>query len=593
MIINLSPLKKLWSMFTLEQRRVSIVLVIFMLIGMALEILGISLIIPALSMIMQHDIATQYPILIPWLERFGNPSHEKIVIAEMLFFVCVFIIKTLFLTFLAWKTAQFLYSFLPSLSQRLFIGYMQKPYAFHLQRNSAQLIRNTINQVNIITSVTQQGLLLLAEVLVLIGISALLLYVETFGAILVMSILMIAGIGFHNMTKDYLLRWGEARQYHDGMRIQHVQQGLGGVKDIKLLGRESGFTEQYRLHNFACAQVSQRQATLLALPRLWLELLAIIGLVVLVLAMIFQGKPIESLIPTLGVFAGAALRLMPSVNRIITAVQSIRYSMPVIDTLHNELKLFHSDAVLKNEQDLKFKYNLKLEKLDFRYPESESKALENINITIPCGASVGLIGGSGAGKSTLVDIILGLFIPETGSVNIDGINIRHDIRSWQDKIGYVPQSIYLTDDSLLRNVAFGVPDAEIDHDAVWCSIKAAQLEQFVNELSKGIDTVVGERGVRLSGGQRQRIGVARALYHDPSILVLDEATSSLDVETEREVMRAVDNFKGKKTIIIVAHRLSTVENCDYIYKLERGKVIEEGKASVVLDNIVNVNTVMM
>lgn len=553
-----------------------------MLIGMLLETLGVGLVVPALALMTQNDLATKYPILKPWLASLGNPSRDHLVVGGMLVLVSAYAVKTLFLAFLAWRQAHFVFGLQANFSQRLFAGYLYQPYTFHLQRNSAQLIRNTINQVGEITTVIQQSLMLVTEMLVLLGISALLLKVEPLGALLVVSILGLSGWGINRVTHGHILRWGVAFQRHEGMRIQHLQQGLGGAKDIKLLGRESDFLAQYQLHNAGSSRLSRNQTVLGALPRLWLELLAVTGLAVLVLVMIWQGKPMESLLPTLGLFAAAAFRIMPSVNRVLAAVQSIRFYLPAIDILHREFCLLDATDIPQRGQHLPFENALVLDRVSFKYPTAETAALRGISLSIPRGASVGFIGGSGAGKSTLVDTILGLLTPNSGTIKINGADIQTNLRGWQDQIGYVPQTIYLTDDTLRRNVAFGLPADQIDEAAVWHAIRAAQLEQFVQELPQGLETQVGERGVRLSGGQRQRIGIARALYHDPAVLVLDEATSSLDTATEHDVMEAVRALHGDKTIIIVAHRLSTVEHCDRLFRLEKGMVVEEGETATVL-----------
>lgn len=578
----MSSLQKLWRILTHHQRRMAIVLLALMFIGMVLETLGISLVIPVLGLIAQNDLATSYPFIAPWLDTFGNPTHEQLVIAGMLVLVGVYTIKTLFLAFLAWRQTHFVFEVQADLSHNLFEGYLRQPYTFHLQRNSAELIRNTIGQVTDIASVMHQGLVLLTESLVLTGISLLLLTVEPIGALLVVSVLGLAGWGGHRLTRLKILAWGKARQLHEGQRIQHLQQGLGGVKDVKLLGREENFLAQYDLHNIGSARVARRQVTLKALPRLGLELLAVVGLAALVLVIIAQGKPLNALLPTLGVFAVAAFRLLPSVNRVLMAIQGVRFCLPVIDTLNNELSLLGETQPEQRGKALPFKNMLSINKARFSYPASEASVLHDIDLEIPRGTSVGFIGDSGAGKSTLVDIILGLLTPDSGSVRVDDIDIQSNIRGWQDQIGYVPQSIFLTDDTLRRNVAFGLPEEQIDDAAVWRAIRAAQLEKFVNDLPQGLDTHVGERGIRLSGGQRQRIGIARALYHDPEVLVLDEATSSLDVDTERGFMEAVRALQGDKTVIIVAHRLSTVEHCDRLFRLAKGQVVEEGDVVAVL-----------
>lgn len=578
----MSLFRKIWYLLGDDQRRASIVLLGLMLVGMALETLGIGLVIPLLALMSQAGLETTHPIFAIWLSSFGSTSQEWLVLAGMSALVAVYAVKTLFLAFLAWRQARFVSVIQASLSQRLFAGYLGQPYTFHLQRNSAQLIRNTISQAGSVAGSFQQSLCLLTELLVMLGISIMLLSVEPVGALLVVSTLGSAGWGFTRLSRSRILRWGDAYQFHEGLRIQYLQEGLGGAKDIKLLGREEDFLDRYYFHNVSSARIAERQATLQALPRLWLEFLAITGLAVLVLVMVVQGKALDAFIPTLGLFAAAAFRLIPSVNRVLSAVHNLRFSLPMIDTLFNEFHLMGAVTTMQSGAQLVFDKALVIDGVGFQYPCAEFPALSDISLSIPRGASVGFVGGSGAGKSTLVDVILGLLPPSSGAVKIDGVDIQTYLRGWQDQIGYVPQSIFLSDDTLRRNVAFGVPVEQIDEVAVWRAIRASQLEKFISQLPLGLDTLMGERGVRLSGGQRQRIGIARALYHDPQVLVLDEATSALDIATEHDVMEAVRALHGDKTLVIVAHRLSTVEHCDRIFRLEHGKLVEEGEAGAML-----------
>lgn len=575
--------QKIWHLLTPEQRRAAIGLLGLMFVGMALETLGVGLVIPALALMTQGDMVTRYPVIAPWLARLGNPTHEWLVIAGMLVLVGVYAIKAALLAFLAWRQMKFVFGVQAELSQRLFTVYLYQPYTFHLQRNSAQLIRNVTSEVGQFTGgCMSPGMMLLTESLVLFGLCALLLAVEPLGALIVASVLGAAALGFHRLTRRRVVRWGEARQQHEGFRLQHLQQGLGGAKDVKLLGREAEFLEQYRIHNAKSARAGRLQSTLQQLPRLWLELLAVSGLAILVISMLGQNRPIETVLPTLGLFAAAAFRLIPSVNRVLSAAQSLRYGLPVVDVLCAETKLVAPDAAGIRRSIRPFGATLELSQVVYSYPGAAEPALKGISLTVPRGKSVGFIGASGAGKSTLVDVLLGLLAPDAGEVRVDGENIQGNLRGWQDQIGYVPQTIFLTDDTLRRNVAFGLPDARIDEVAVRRAIRAAQLEEFVLSLPDGLETMVGERGIRLSGGQRQRIGIARALYHDPAVLVLDEATSSLDTATEHDVMEAVYSLHGEKTILIVAHRLSTIARCDYLYRLEDGRVAAEGTPAEML-----------
>jgi ABC-type multidrug transport system fused ATPase/permease subunit len=322
-------------------------------------------------------------------------------------------------------------------------------------------------------------------------------------------------------------------------------------------------------------------------PRLYLEFMAVVALAGAVIMMMLQDKPLAGFVATLGIFVAGAFRMIPSVNRIMGSVQFIRYSGPVVDVLYKECKLIRdtdneglSHSIGPN---VLFNKEIELQNIDFTYALADHRSLDKISMKIAKGESVGFIGTTGSGKSTLIDIVLGLLSPDSGKVIVDGNNISENLRSWQNQIGYVPQTIYLTDDTIRRNVAFGVPDGLINNEAVEKAITAAQMTDVIEHLPKGMETFVGEHGVRLSGGQRQRIGLARALYNDPSLLVLDEATSALDSNTESDIMEAVLQLKNSKTIIIVAHRLSTLDNCDRIYKLEKGKIIQAGKPEEVLN----------
>ena len=541
-----------------------------MSIGMVLETLSVGLVIPVIALITDENLAKSYPRLQPALEFLGSPDQKTLIIGAMLSLVGIYLIKSVFLGFLAWRQSCFAFGLQASISQRLFSTYLLQPYIFHLQRNSATLINNATQEINLFTfGAILTGMGLLTESLVILGLVFLLLLAEPIGALVVAIILGGAGLSFYKFTKNKVASWGIARQKHDGLRLQHLQQGLGGAKDVKLLGREEDFLVQFKNHSEQSAHSGQRNTALAQLPRLWIELLAVIGLASIVIIMIEQGKSIDAIAPTLGLFTAAAFRLMPSVSRILGNIQSIRYGLATTNTLCSELKLNYSapnasPAIFAPWQEIA------LRDVCFTYPNAPTPTLNHLSLAIKRGETIGFVGPSGSGKSTLVDVFLGLLTPSAGTIFLGGSDIQKNLRGWQNQIGYVPQSIYLTDDSLRRNVAFGLSDNKIDNAAVARAIRSAQLEEFVGTLPAGLETVVGERGIRLSGGQRQRIGIARALYHDPSVLVLDEATSALDTATEQGVMEAITALHGTKTILIVAHRLSTVKHCDCVYRLEAG-----------------------
>jgi len=579
----MSLVQKLRNILSYSQKKQLLFLGVLLFVGMLFEMAGLGILIPALGVMLKSDIGKEYPILKPYLQALGNPTQIQLVLWGMSAMVLVYLLKAFFLIFLSWKQSKFSAYVSTDISKRLFFGYLRQPYTFHLQRNSALLLRNIGEAANL-SVVANTIMLLLLELSIVIGVAFMLVLVEPIGALVVTVFLGMAALLFHKLTKNKLLHWGQKRQYHSGKSSQNILQGLGGIKDIILMGRDDYFLNEYQMHNDANAKIQIRVTTLGLVPRLYLELLAVIGLTGLIVVMVVQEKPLNLLLPTLGVFVAAAFRIIPSVNRIMVCMQGIRNTRPLIDLLYSEFKIIEETNLTQPPATGNiFSKNIILKDVSFSYPNSTYKAVQNISIRINKGESVGFIGLSGSGKSTLVDLILGLLIPEKGEIAVDNNNIQNDLRGWQDQIGYVPQSIYLTDDTLRRNIAFGIPDDLIDEAAIDRAVKAAQMDEFIASLPEGLDTFVGERGVRLSGGQRQSIGIARALYNDPEILVLDEATSALDSLTESGVMQAVSKLKGDKTLIIVAHRLSTVENCDRLYKLSKGVIVEEGAPVVILN----------
>lgn len=581
-------LSKVLMFLTPAQKRGLRILMVLLIIGVFFEMIGLGVIIPALSIMLKPDIGAEYPKIRPLLKLLGNPTQTQLVVFGMLILVVVNLAKALFLFYMTWRQSRFSDDLSANLSQRLFLGYLHQPYTFHLQRNSSDLIRNIQSEVVLFTDVSKAAIVMSTEFSVLLTTIVFLFVVEPAGAFFVTSFLGIIAFLFHRVTKGKLLKWGKQRQINDGFAIKHLLQGLGGVKDVKLFGREEQFLQEYSKYNSSSARLLAKVLTLGQAPRLYLEVLSVIGLAGLVISMILQSKPLDQLIPILGVFVVAAFRMIPSVIRILSSMQTFRYIRPVVDVLSNEFlmiqKTQEQKLISNPSEKIDFNNAIELKEVIFYYPGSSVPALNGISIKIKKGETIGFIGASGSGKSTIVDVILGLLLVSEGEVMVDNNNIQMNMRSWQDKIGYVPQSIYLTDDTLRCNVAFGLPDEQIDDEAVMRAIKAAQLETLVSTLSEGVETIVGERGIRLSGGQRQRIGIARALYHDPSVLVLDEATSALDTETEQGVMDAVKALHGTKTVLIVAHRLTTVQDCDRIYRLDTGKIVATGVPEDILYN---------
>lgn len=561
-----------------SERRDALWVIGLMFVGMVVETAGVGLIVPVIATLTHADLSgfSFFAPLGRWLSRF---DRAEVAVLGMAALLAVYSAKAAVLAWLTWRQTRFAYQVQEALSRRLFRVYLHQPYEFFLTRNSAHLIANVVTETYHFTIYAVMPMMTIAaEFMVLAGLAALLVALEPVGAFFEVVALGGAAWLFHRITRVHLARWGAARQHHEALRIQHLQQGLGGIKEVKTLGCEGEFLRQYQFHNQQSAKASRLHSVLQQLPRLWLELLAVAGLVILVITMVWRGRDVGLLLPTLSVFAAAAFRLIPSVNRILGATQSLRYGAPILDLLHRELRL-PCVAPQGAVEALEFKRMLELRSVSYTYPSAHTSSLNEVSLSICRGECVGFVGASGAGKSTLIDIILGLLPPTSGSVLVDGVDIQHHVRSWRAQIGYVPQSTFLTDDTLKNNVALGIELSQVDEGKVHTALKAAQLGELVDSWPNGIETNIGERGMRLSGGQRQRIAIARALYHGPAVLVLDEATSALDSATEREITDVVEGLRGKTTVLIVAHRVSTLARCDRIYELKDGSVsLKEDRA---------------
>jgi ATP-binding cassette, subfamily B, bacterial PglK len=568
--VRQSVFAKIWRLLGPEDRRLAVGVFAGLLVGMVFETLSIGVIIPALALFSDSDAASRSPFLSDVLRKFGNPSQGMLVVGGLLAILVLYGIKSLVLLRLVWQQARFLASIRQNTSRRLFETYLMQPWTFHLQRNSSELIRNATTEVSMFVQGCQGLLVAAAEACVTTGIAVLLIGMEPVGAFVTGVTLVLATWAMQAVLRHRIIRWGEKRQKAEGLRIQALQQGLGGAKEVKIFGREFEFLEHYRAAEQQASHAIQMQLFSGQIPRLWYEVLAVAGVAALGIVLILQGASAAILISRLGLFAVAAFRLMPSLYRLVAGLQTIRFLKPAVDMLSEEFALPNTPAQVNPGSRFSFKEGIYLEDVSYSYPLANQPAVRGISLAIHRGSAVGIIGESGAGKSTLIDLMLGLLDPDSGCIRVDERDIRTDLRAWQNSIGYVPQSIYLTDDTIQANVAFGVPSQSIDVDAVHRSLRAARLLEFVTKLPNGVNTLVGERGVRLSGGQRQRLGIARALYWDPPVLVLDEATSALDSDTEAGVMDAVNHLHGEKTLIIVAHRLTTVSRCDKVFRLAQG-----------------------
>ena len=572
--IKAETLRKLWALVPPNMRFKTIWQVLLMIVGSVLEMIGIALIMPIVTVITDSTNGTNNSILKPVYVRLGILKSTDIVVFVLLLLAFVFAVKSVFSVYLNWAQIDFGRRIEQDISSKLFQSFMNRPYLFHLQRNSADLIYSINSEVGQFSGAIVLILSVLSETLVVAALGVLVLYTNLWASISTLLMLLVAAIIYNRVVRRQLNSLAVTLKKESPKKIQYVSQGFGGIKDVTVLGLSESFTTQFDKQNFLLGKTASRYGLLTKVPAIWIEFVAVLGLVVTILVMLTQETDPRRIAPVLGLLTAVSFRFVPSTNRLIVATNRLRVVRPAIDSIYNEvqsssdrIKLVHLGA---------FKSQIEMRNLSFSYPNTITPSLQNTNVVVRKGETVGFIGPSGAGKSTLVDVILGLLPPTSGELLIDGIDMYKNNLEWQSTIGYVAQSIYLIDDTIRRNVAFGIAEHEIDDVALERALRSAQLWDFVDGLPEKTQTIVGERGVRVSGGQRQRIGIARALYHEPQVLVLDEATSSLDIDTETEVMSAIRALHGFKTILIVAHRLSTVQHCDRVYKIEDATIVGEG-----------------
>jgi ABC-type multidrug transport system fused ATPase/permease subunit len=570
----ISTLKKINFLITKGQRKGLVILTLLLFVGMILEVFGLGILIPALSIILDPEMAEKTPLISFIRNYFTEFSDQNFIFLFLGAIVLVYLIKSLFIVFLTHKQNRFLTNITAYISNNLFSSYLSQPYNFHLNRNASELIKNIQVEINHFYTFLISLITILIEGGFVFSVLATLIYIEPFGAICIGVFYGLLSLLFLQFTKRKLKAWGNLRQELDAQVSKIALEGLGGIKDLLILGKTTYFIEQYSKKNYLKARLNANQGTVSQIPRFYLELISIVGLVSFIIILLIQGKDTRSLITVLGVFVAATFRMIPSLNRIIAATQLMKYYLPSVDIIYKEINSYTQVKTFENSsENFKFQNEIEFKKVNFSF-KNGAPVLKDVNLKISKGQTIGIIGESGSGKSTFVDLLIGLNKPTSGEIFIDGNKDFQLKQSWRNKIGYVSQSIYLTDDTIKNNIALGVSKDKIDIVRIHQLIKDVQLEEFIKNLELGVDTKVGERGVQLSGGQRQRIGIARALYNQPEILILDEATSALDSETEKEVIKSIDNLKSNKTIIMIAHRISTLSNCDKILEIKNGYLSE-------------------
>ena len=565
----IADFKKIRALLPRAQKKALIILSFLLLIGMFFEILGLGILLPILTILLNPEQLSEVLAYVTIVDITVFSYNEVMVFCLLsLFFIYVF--KTLFLVFITYKQNVILENIGISIQNKLFSKQLYQPYRDHLYRDFSDIIKDVHVEIIYFVSFCRSLITLLVEIALVISILATILYLEPRGALAIGIIFGVLALIFLQLSKKKLKVWGDTREALDRKILKTLTDSLSGIKEVKLFHKEAYFLDALKKNNYKKAKIFANYQTLSQIPRFYLELITIIGMVGLILVLFYNGVKTTQIVTLLGVFVAAAFRMIPSVNRILSALQNIKYYGATVNKIYNQIIGFDFSKSNKNSKQFAFDKEIKLEDIQFSY--KEKIILNSTNLEIKKGTTIGIVGASGSGKSTLVDLINGLLKPTKGTITVDGIEIDEFIKSWQQTIGYVGQEIFLIDDTIKANIAFGMSDQEINMDSVYKALEAAQLSSFIDELELGIETKVGERGVQLSGGQKQRIGIARALYHNTSVLIFDEATASLDDQTEKQVMRSIYNLKQNKTMIIIAHRISTLNQCDKIYEIQHGQI---------------------
>ncbi len=593
-------------LYVIGAKKVELILITFLFLTVSLlDAVGIGLVGPFIGLAARPEMINNNTWLLGLYNTLGLKNTSQFIAALGFIIIVIFYFKSFFYYQIQGYVYRFCYAQQVKLRLRLLHTYLSLPYTFHLKTNSAQVLQNIGGEAaNFIYSIAIPLLNSLANAFVLIILVLLLAKTDPLATLGILGLLSVAIVPFHYF-RHRVSRWGQEGLEANVETLRITNHAIGGLKETKVIGCEGFFENQLRAQTNKYAKAASSFHVFQLLPRIVIETLLITFIVGFVSLSLILEQRAESLISVLGIFAIASIRLMPSASQLISSMGLLRNNKPTLQMLYTDLKELETPEAqeyMKMTQSVQSlngangssrsfaqdrgaalsapKFSLTdrvvIDRLNYRYPSAESNALTNLSLTLRKGESIALIGKSGAGKTTLVDVLLGLLIPQSGDIKVDGLSIYGGLRSWQDLIGYIPQTIFLTDDTIERNIAFGVPDDQIDPQRIAKAVHSAQLSDLVAQLPDGLQTMVGERGTMLSGGQRQRIGIARALYHEREILVLDEATSALDNETESLISEALRQLSGQKTMIIIAHRLTTVEHCDRIYDMRKGQIVRSG-----------------
>lgn len=582
---KVTMMQKIGYLFDRKQKGQLVGLAVLILIGGVLETLGVSMMLPVVNVIMDPEsiMDNVWVIRIMDILHIGNSTQLIILILGAV--IALFVIKNAYLLFQTYVQNTFVTRNRNRMISRVMREFLNRPYEEYLGADIPTVFRLTDSDIPNAFQLILVMIQMVTEIVVSVCLCIVLVVISPAMSLFIVVIFLGMTLVIMKVLKPRLNEIGRKNQAIQSRIAKWRIQSIYGLKDVKVLNREEFFVRNYYESGAIGANVARNYAVLNNLPRLLIETVFIAAMLLFIMIYILKGNDITVLIPQLTAFAVAAIRIMPGTNRINTYLSQIAYSQPCLDYLYENLtenmkedvngSVTGLEGVEKKElPELQLQDRIALNHISFTYPNTEKPIFTDAHMEVKKGQSVGIMGPSGAGKSTIVDILLGLLHAQEGTITCDGRDIFENYSSWLSKIGYIPQSIYLIDESIRDNIAFGIDADKIDEKRIWEVLEEAQLKEFVEELPEGLDTTIGDRGVRISGGQRQRLGIARALYHNPEILVFDEATSALDSDTEKAVMDAVNSFHGKKTMVIIAHRLNTIAKCDVIYKVENEKITE-------------------
>lgn len=582
---KVTMMQKIGYLFDRKQKGQLAGLAVLILIGGVLETLGVSMMLPVVNVIMNPESIMDNVWVIRIMDILHIENSTQLIILILGAVIALFVIKNAYLLFQTYVQNTFVTRNRNRMISRVMREFLNRPYEEYLGADIPTVFRLTDSDIPNAFQLILVMIQMVTEIVVSVCLCIVLVVISPAMSLFIVVIFLGMTLVIMKVLKPRLNEIGRKNQAIQSRIAKWRIQSIYGLKDVKVLNREEFFVRNYYESGAIGANVARNYAVLNNLPRLLIETVFIAAMLLFIMLYILKGNDITVLIPQLTAFAVAAIRIMPGTNRINTYLSQIAYSQPCLDYLYENLtenmkedvngSVTGLEGVEKKElPELQLQDRIALNHISFTYPNTEKPIFTDAHMEVKKGQSVGIMGPSGAGKSTIVDILLGLLHAQEGTITCDGRNIFENYPSWLSKIGYIPQSIYLIDESIRDNIAFGIDADKIDEKRIWEVLEEAQLKEFVEELPEGLDTTIGDRGVRISGGQRQRLGIARALYHNPEILVFDEATSALDSDTEKAVMDAVNSFHGKKTMVIIAHRLNTIAKCDVIYKVENEKITE-------------------